>query len=164
MRGTPLLGASSSSSSSSQRPWAPPAEAGPLTARALAHNKAAEALDAEGRRRFHGAFTGGFSAGYFNTVGSAEGWAPSTFHSSRAARAAPRAQRVEDFIDAEDDELMGGRLAASAAYGGVKREREGGGAPGPAPAPAAIPGAVPAELLLPAPANGGSAFWRVSLA
>jgi len=29
--------------------------------------------DAEGRLRFHGAFTGGFSAGYFNTVGSKEG-------------------------------------------------------------------------------------------
>ncbi len=33
--------------------------------------------DSQGRRRFHGAFTGGFSAGYFNTVGSKEGerWA-----------------------------------------------------------------------------------------
>lgn len=31
--------------------------------------------DEEGRRRFHGAFTGGFSAGYFNTVGSKEGLA-----------------------------------------------------------------------------------------
>ena len=29
--------------------------------------------DDKGRRRFHGAFTGGFSAGYFNTVGSEEG-------------------------------------------------------------------------------------------
>ena len=29
--------------------------------------------DAQGRRRFHGAFTGGFSAGYFNTVGTKEG-------------------------------------------------------------------------------------------
>lgn len=29
--------------------------------------------DSKGRRRFHGAFTGGFSAGYFNTVGSEEG-------------------------------------------------------------------------------------------
>ena len=29
--------------------------------------------DDQGRRRFHGAFTGGFSAGYFNTVGSKEG-------------------------------------------------------------------------------------------
>ena len=30
--------------------------------------KANEVYDSEGRRRFHGAFTGGFSAGYFNTV------------------------------------------------------------------------------------------------
>ena len=34
--------------------------------------KADTVVDEEGRRRFHGAFTGGFSAGYFNTVGSAE--------------------------------------------------------------------------------------------
>lgn len=32
-----------------------------------------EVLDEQGRRRLHGAFTGGFSAGYFNTVGSKEG-------------------------------------------------------------------------------------------
>jgi hypothetical protein len=32
-----------------------------------------EAVDEKGRRRFHGAFTGGFSAGYYNTVGSKEG-------------------------------------------------------------------------------------------
>ena len=30
-------------------------------------------VDDQGKRRFHGAFTGGFSAGYFNTVGSKEG-------------------------------------------------------------------------------------------
>jgi G patch domain-containing protein 1 len=38
--------------------------------------------------RFHGAFTGGFSAGYFNTVGSEgnEGFKPSTFVSSRSNR------------------------------------------------------------------------------
>ena len=29
--------------------------------------------DAQGRLRFHGAFTGGFSAGYFNSVGTKEG-------------------------------------------------------------------------------------------
>lgn len=31
------------------------------------------ATDEHGRRRFHGAFTGGFSAGFWNTVGSLEG-------------------------------------------------------------------------------------------
>ena len=38
--------------------------------------------------RFHGAFTGGFSAGYFNTVGSENnaGFQPSTFVSSRSNR------------------------------------------------------------------------------
>jgi len=45
-------------------------------------------VDSEGRQRFHGAFTGGWSAGYYNTAGSAEGWAPSTFKSSRADRGA----------------------------------------------------------------------------
>uniref|UniRef100_A0A060T4L3 ARAD1C41668p n=1 Tax=Blastobotrys adeninivorans TaxID=409370 RepID=A0A060T4L3_BLAAD len=34
-------------------------------------------------RRFHGAFTGGFSAGWFNSVGSKEGWAPSSFSVTR---------------------------------------------------------------------------------
>ena len=28
-----------------------------------------EVTDDQGRRRFHGAFTGGYSTGYFNTVG-----------------------------------------------------------------------------------------------
>lgn len=39
------------------------------------HKKSKEAyvLDKQGRRRFHGAFTGGFSAGYYNTVGTKEG-------------------------------------------------------------------------------------------
>jgi len=32
-----------------------------------------EVRDEKGRKRLHGAFTGGFSAGYFNTVGSKEG-------------------------------------------------------------------------------------------
>lgn len=32
-----------------------------------------QVTDEEGRRRFHGAFTGGFSAGFYNTVGSKEG-------------------------------------------------------------------------------------------
>ncbi|CAI6256082.1 unnamed protein product [Periconia digitata] len=58
--------------------------------------------DERGRRRLHGAFTGGFSAGYFNTVGSKEGWAPSAFVSSRTNRKADAAQRAEDFMDEED--------------------------------------------------------------
>ncbi|XP_015264223.1 PREDICTED: G patch domain-containing protein 1 [Gekko japonicus] len=59
--------------------------------------------DEKGRyKRFHGAFSGGFSAGYFNTVGSKEGWAPSTFVSSRQKRAEKQVLGPEDFMDEED--------------------------------------------------------------
>uniref|UniRef100_A0A672ZEE3 G patch domain containing 1 n=1 Tax=Sphaeramia orbicularis TaxID=375764 RepID=A0A672ZEE3_9TELE len=59
--------------------------------------------DEKGRyKRFHGAFTGGFSAGYFNTVGSKEGWTPSTFVSSRQQKAEKHNARPEDFMDEED--------------------------------------------------------------
>ena len=68
------------------QPIVPPA--GGLGRRLIAPRRAADALhahaaaahtllplpqvtDEQGRRRFHGAFTGGFSAGYYNTVGSA---------------------------------------------------------------------------------------------
>ncbi|KAF9473416.1 DUF1604-domain-containing protein [Pholiota conissans] len=61
-----------------------------------------EVRDEKGRRRLHGAFTGGFSAGYFNTVGSKEGWTPATFTSSRNDRAKKAAMRPEDFMDEED--------------------------------------------------------------
>jgi hypothetical protein len=49
--------------------------------------------DEQGRVRFHGAFTGGFSAGYFNTVGSEEGFKPKTFVSSRESRASKQSTR-----------------------------------------------------------------------
>ncbi|KAH8833057.1 hypothetical protein DL96DRAFT_1677302 [Flagelloscypha sp. PMI_526] len=61
-----------------------------------------EVRDEQGRRRLHGAFTGGFSAGYFNTVGSKEGWTPSTFVSSRNDRSKKKQARPEDFMDEED--------------------------------------------------------------
>ncbi|WWD20137.1 hypothetical protein CI109_104613 [Kwoniella shandongensis] len=64
-----------------------------------------EVRDEQGRRRFHGAFTGGFSAGYYNSVGSKEGWAPSTFKSSRNQRA-NKVQRPEDFMDEEDLQML----------------------------------------------------------
>ncbi|KAI3781549.1 hypothetical protein L2E82_11566 [Cichorium intybus] len=54
--------------------------------------------DEEGRTRFHGAFSGGFSAGYFNTVG----WTPQTFTSSRKNRAEIKQQDLLNFLD--DDE------------------------------------------------------------
>uniref|UniRef100_A0A8C4QND5 G-patch domain-containing protein n=1 Tax=Eptatretus burgeri TaxID=7764 RepID=A0A8C4QND5_EPTBU len=59
--------------------------------------------DERGRfARFHGAFTGGFSAGYFNSVGSKEGWVPSSFSSSRKQRGERKEQQAEDFMDEED--------------------------------------------------------------
>lgn len=65
-----------------------------------------EVTDDRGRKRLHGAFTGGYSAGYFNTVGSKEGWTPQTFVSSRTNRAkkgeAKQGMRPEDFMDEED--------------------------------------------------------------
>lgn len=65
-----------------------------------------EVRDERGLKRLHGAFTGGFSAGYYNTVGSKEGWTPSTFVSSRTNRKKdePKTsqQRPEDFMDEED--------------------------------------------------------------
>mmetsp|Transcript_35927 Transcript_35927/g.57363 ORF Transcript_35927/g.57363 Transcript_35927/m.57363 type:complete len:543 (+) Transcript_35927:446-2074(+) len=74
-------------------------------------------LDDQGRRRFHGAFTGGFSAGYFGTVGSEEGWKPSTFSSNRRSGATNgRIQRPEDFMDEEDDVMFGRSIRSDAAF------------------------------------------------
>eukprot|EP01035_Chromulina_nebulosa_P041561 gene41561-56234_t len=64
--------------------------------------------------RFHGAFTGGFSAGYFNSVGSENnaGFQPSTFVSSRSNRASVDlvTSRKEHYMDDEDG-LLGGHLS-----------------------------------------------------
>ncbi|KAL5292001.1 GPATCH1 family protein [Megaselia abdita] len=58
--------------------------------------------DENGRRRFHGAFTGGFSAGYWNTVGSQEGWKPQTFKSSRSEKAEKLSRKPTDYMDDDD--------------------------------------------------------------
>jgi len=58
--------------------------------------------DVNGIRRFHGAFTGGFSAGHFNTVNTPQGWYPKQFKSSRETKADKKQQRPEDFMDDED--------------------------------------------------------------
>lgn len=60
-----------------------------------------EPRDEQGRRRFHGAFTGGFSAGYFNTVGSKEGWKPADYVSSRTMRQTVT-HGPENYMDVED--------------------------------------------------------------
>jgi G patch domain-containing protein 1 len=87
------------------------------------------AVDERGRKRFHGAFTGGFSAGYFNSVGSKEGFVPTTFVSSRNARvkAPGGGQKVEDFMDDEDvrDKEEEELLAVSRGYAGLGVDEEG---------------------------------------
>ena len=129
-------------------------------------------VDAQGRARFHGAFEGGFSAGYFNTVGSKEGWTPSAFRSSRGARDAdrrPERPRVaEDYMDdderealqasrleARDDFDTFGAAAASRAQrqharaAGPDRASGGGGIiPGPVPLDLVVPVAIPAAQRL----------------
>ncbi|KAK4145285.1 uncharacterized protein C8A04DRAFT_27045 [Dichotomopilus funicola] len=84
-----------------------------------------EVRDDRGRKRLHGAFTGGWSAGYFNTVGSKEGWTPSTFVSSRTNRRKDDVknsqQRREDFMDEEDlaDAEESKRIQTQSAFAGL---------------------------------------------
>ncbi|KAL7811511.1 hypothetical protein V8C44DRAFT_365050 [Trichoderma aethiopicum] len=84
-----------------------------------------EVRDEKGRRRLHGAFTGGWSAGYFNTVGSKEGWTPTTFVSSRSNRrkddAGRSQQRAEDYMDEEDlaDAAEAQTLQTTQAFAGL---------------------------------------------
>ncbi|CAL5198514.1 unnamed protein product [Lathyrus oleraceus] len=119
-----------------------------------------EVRDDEGRRRFHGAFTGGFSAGYYNSVGSKEGWAPQTFVSSRKSRAEFKEQSILNFLD--DDEkadlegqLLGtssqfdtfGSTAAEVARKQAEKEQK--------QRPSIIPGPAPDELVIPATESVG---------
>ncbi|WPG99499.1 DUF1604 domain protein [Acrodontium crateriforme] len=91
-----------------------------------------EVVDERGRKRLHGAFTGGFSAGYFNTVGSKDGWSPSTFVSSRANRAKDQKdgkrpeQRPEDFMDEEDlaEQAESQKLETQDAFAGLGNSNE----------------------------------------
>ena len=84
------------------------------------------ATDEQGRRRFHGAFTGGFSAGYFNTVGSKEGWQPKQFKSSRANDEKKQQQQtMEDFMDEEElEEYEKGKMRTNAEYDAFGKEGE----------------------------------------
>nr|CAG8481626.1 2015_t:CDS:10 [Entrophospora candida] len=61
-----------------------------------------EVRDENGIRRLHGAFKGGWSAGYYNTVG----WSPSSFVSSRKKRTDFKTYKPEDFMDEEDLEEL----------------------------------------------------------
>lgn len=114
-----------------------------------------EVRDEEGRRRFHGAFSGGFSAGYFNTVGSKEGWTPQTFTSSRKKRAEIKQQDLSNFLDDDEKaELEGNSLGTSMQFDtfgftaaeiakkqAEKEQNE---------RPSAIPGPAPDEIIVPA--------------
>ncbi|KAG0502713.1 hypothetical protein HPP92_002785 [Vanilla planifolia] len=119
-----------------------------------------EVRDEEGRRRLHGAFTGGFSAGYYNTVGSKEGWTPQTFSSSRKNRAEVKKQSIYSFLDEEDIKDMGGQgletslkfdtfgfTAAEHARKLAEKEQKS--------RPSAIPGPVPDEILVPVTSSIG---------
>ncbi|KAL9078453.1 MAG: hypothetical protein Q9157_002642 [Trypethelium eluteriae] len=91
-----------------------------------------EVTDERGRKRLHGAFTGGFSAGYFNTVGSKEGWTPSTFVSSRTNRhkdtQTQSRARAEDFMDEEDlaDVAEAQKLQTQGAFAGLGSTEDDG--------------------------------------
>lgn len=119
-----------------------------------------EVTDEEGRRRFHGAFTGGFSAGFYNTAGSKEGWTPQTFTSSRKSRAEHKKQSIYNFLDEEDIKDMGGNAletsqqydtfgftAAEHARKQASKEQN--------ERPSAIPGPVPDEFVVPATTSVG---------
>ncbi|PKS12849.1 hypothetical protein jhhlp_000189 [Lomentospora prolificans] len=87
-----------------------------------------EVRDSQGRRRLHGAFTGGWTAGYHNTVGSLEGWTPSQFVSSRTARHSKQFGQLqktpEDYMDDEDitDILEAQHLTTTGAFSGVGQQ------------------------------------------
>ncbi|KAI0429104.1 hypothetical protein F5Y09DRAFT_269997 [Xylaria sp. FL1042] len=91
-----------------------------------------EVRDERGRKRLHGAFTGGWSAGYFNTVGSKEGWTPSTFVSSRSSRhetvEKTSQQRIEDFMDDEDlaDAAEAEKLQTAQGFAGLGSTEDNG--------------------------------------
>ena len=91
-----------------------------------------EVTDDQGRKRLHGAFTGGWSAGYFNTVGSKEGWTPATFVSSRSNRAKDarnQQQKPEDFMDEEDlaARVESQRIETQGTFAGLGSSADGGG-------------------------------------
>ncbi|KAM7279485.1 hypothetical protein ACFE04_006619 [Oxalis oulophora] len=112
-----------------------------------------EVLDEEGRRRFHGAFTGGYSAGYYNTVGSKEGWAPQTFTSSRKNRAEIKNQSVLNFLDEDEKSEFESQLGTSSkfdTFGFTAAEHARKQADKEQQQrPSAIPGPAPDEIVVP---------------
>ena len=128
-----------------------------------------EVVDAEGRRRFHGAFTGGYSAGYFNTVGSAEGWAPKSFKSSRSNRNSQQQQQqqqtAEDFMDEDDLTSFGGKqLQTNSEYdslGSTAADIERQTKRAAETSRSIIPGDAPVEFVAPATEGIGKQLLRL---
>lgn len=77
---------------------------GPVQRRRARLNNLQSVRDDQGRKRFHGAFTGGFSAGYFNTVDTKEGFQPKSFISRRneGESQSKFSHKPEDYMDEED--------------------------------------------------------------
>ncbi|KFM22562.1 DNA excision repair protein ERCC-6-like protein [Auxenochlorella protothecoides] len=123
-----------------------------------------EVKDDQGRRRFHGAFTGGYSAGYFNSVGSKEGWTPAAFSSSQGARAGVR-QSVEQFLDEDELEQYRKRhLQTTAAYdtfGATAAEASRRAVwEQAATRPQAVPGLLPEDVIAPVADSVGIQLLR----
>ena len=100
-------------------------------------------LDQQGRSRFHGAFEGGITAGYYNTVGSAQGWRPAQYERGKI-------QRVEDYMDDEDQALFGDKITAREKFLdvlGEEREAKAAKEVWGDPSSSFIPGPIPKELL-----------------
>lgn len=79
---------------------------GPINTRRARLNEQQTVRDEQGRRRFHGAFTGGFSAGYYNSVGTIEGFRPKSFvtHKRQSVKddQTKFSHKPEDYMDEED--------------------------------------------------------------
>ncbi|KAH8926086.1 hypothetical protein BT69DRAFT_1331609 [Atractiella rhizophila] len=121
-----------------------------------------EVKDEKGRRRFHGAFTGGFSAGYFNTVGSEEGWAPSTFISSRHKEKTQAQQSTSElarsYMDEEDlADLSASRTLQQTSTFSTYDPLSGIG--GPAPSTSTVEGALH-DLIRPAKSSIGHELMK----
>ncbi|XP_033626324.1 G patch domain-containing protein 1-like [Asterias rubens] len=117
--------------------------------------------DKQGRRRFHGAFTGGFSAGYFNSVGSKKGWEPSTFTSSRGQKSGASNQRAEDFMDDEDLGDFGIAPRKIVTTGKFTNEETRRKRPAQVVGPSVIPGESPLQdLIVPSNDSMGARLLR----
>ena len=68
------------------------------------------------RKRFHGAFTGGFSAGYFNTVGTKEGWKP--------GERVVADQKPQDYMDDQDFDEWGGPTSVKRDYAASEDQKK----------------------------------------